>query len=198
MNETLRYYNQNAAAFALNTTSVDFHETQDLFLSLLPQGAEILDFGCGAGRDTKYFLSKGFRVTAVDGSAELCRMAAEFTGAEVRQLLFQELEDVDRYDAVWACSSILHVKKAELGDIVRRISCAVHPGGVIYTSFKYGTFEGMRGERYFTDFEEASFQEFISNFPMLSAEKLWITNDVRPERRNERWLNIILRRSISG
>ena len=51
---------------------------------MLPVGSRILDFGCGSGRDAKYFLEKGYQVTAIDGSAELCRLASEFTGIEVK------------------------------------------------------------------------------------------------------------------
>lgn len=54
-NNTLNYYNTNATSFASSTRSVDFTQTQDRFLRLLPSAAAILDFGCGSGRDTKYF-----------------------------------------------------------------------------------------------------------------------------------------------
>lgn len=75
MNETIDYYNQNADAFAFGTVNVVFTEVQDKYLSYLPSGAYILDFGCGSGRDTKYFLSKGHKVDATDGSEELCKIA---------------------------------------------------------------------------------------------------------------------------
>ena len=71
MNSTLKYYNQNANQFVQETFAVDFKQTQDRFLINLPAGAYILDFGCGSGRDTKYFLEKGFQVDAIDGSEEL-------------------------------------------------------------------------------------------------------------------------------
>ena len=54
--KTLTYYNEKTDAFVFGTQAVDFHDTQDLFLSFLPQGSSILDFGCGSGRDTRYFL----------------------------------------------------------------------------------------------------------------------------------------------
>ena len=56
MDSTLKYYNQNADQFVQGTLSVDFKQTQDRFLAKLPEDAYILDFGCGSGRDTKYFL----------------------------------------------------------------------------------------------------------------------------------------------
>ena len=75
MNETLDYYEKNAESFANGTADIEFSEMQDKFLSMLKDDASILDFGCGSGRDTRYFLQKGYRVTALDGSAELCRIA---------------------------------------------------------------------------------------------------------------------------
>ena len=83
-NTTLKYYNENATIFSATTQIVDFSITQDKFLALLQPNAYILDFGCGSGRDAKYFLEKGYQVTAIDGSAELCRLASEFTGIEVK------------------------------------------------------------------------------------------------------------------
>lgn len=67
----LNYYNTNADSFASSTRSVDFMQTQDKFLHLLPPAVTILDFGCGSGRNTKYFLDVKMRVDATDGSEEL-------------------------------------------------------------------------------------------------------------------------------
>ena len=194
--KTLTYYNEKTDEFVLETQTVDFHNAQDLFLSFLPQEASILDFGCGSGRDTRYFLEKGYHVVATDGSEELCKVASAYTGVQVRKLLFQELQDENCYDGIWACSSILHAGRAEQPDIFRRMILALKEQGYIYASFKYGAFEGFRGERYFTDFDEAGFRDFIRAFPELTIEKMWVSADVRPERSNEKWLNIILRKSI--
>lgn len=70
MHSTIDYYNLNAKNFIENTQNVDMHLAQDRFLRLLDENATILDFGCSSGRDTKYFLEKGYHVTATDGSAK--------------------------------------------------------------------------------------------------------------------------------
>ena len=194
MDPTIDYYNLHAENFIESTQNVDMHHAQDRFLQLLDENASILDFGCGSGRDTKYFLDKGCRVTATDGSAELCRRASVFTGIEVQEMLFQELDDIDTYDGIWACSSILHLPKNELLSVIRKMCDALKSSGVIYTSFKYGDFEGKRNGRYFTDFREETFQEFMKGIPELTIEDYWITDDVRPGRGDERWLNLILRK----
>lgn len=194
MQLTLTYYNQNATQFYTSTVSVEFTATQQRFLSHLSVSATILDFGCGSGRDTKAFLDQGYRVEAIDGSAELCKLATAHTGIQVRHMLFQELSAVNKYDGIWACSSILHLPKDELSEVMRKMSAALKPNGIIYTSFKYGTFSGERNGRYFTDMTEATFAEFICDIDELQIAEQWITSDVRPGRGEEQWLNLILRK----
>lgn len=191
---TLIYYNQNAQSFAATTVSVDFTATQDRFTAHLPQGGSILDFGCGSGRDTKHFLDQGFCVEAIDGSVELCKLASQYTGIPVKHMLFQELDAVERYDGIWACSSILHLPLEELSLVLEKMARALKPHGVIYTSFKYGDFAGERNGRYFTDMTETSFAALMQNIPSLKTEEQWITSDVRPGRGDEKWLNVILRK----
>ena len=60
----------------------------------------ILDFGCGSGRDTKYFLKRNYNVTAIDGSEEICKEASKYTGIKVKQMLFEELNDQNIYGFV--------------------------------------------------------------------------------------------------
>ena len=194
MDKTIEYYNQNADMFAQGTRLVDFMVVQERFAKMLPIGSRILDFGCGSGRDTKYFLEKGYRVEATDGSAELCKLASVFAGIEVNEMLFQDLDVSGKYEGIWACSSILHLSKKELLPVIRKMCDALKDNGVIYTSFKYGDFEGERNGRYFTDFTEDTFDKFIKVIPELTIEEEWITSDVRPGRGEEKWLNLILRK----
>ena len=193
-NCTLDYYNSKAKDFVSGTVDVAFTEIQDIFLEYIPVGGKFLDFGCGSGRDTKYFISKEYDVDATDGSEELCKIASEYTGVQVKQLLFEELDEVEAYDGVWACASILHVKKKQLPEIMKKIAVATKKGGVVYTSFKYGDFEGVRNGRFFTYLTEESLGELLRTVPELGIEKLCISSDVRAERGEERWLNIVLRK----
>lgn len=217
MNETLDYYEEHAQEFAQATLNADLSSTQDFFLSFLHAGGKILDFGCGAGRDSLYFLKKGFQVTAADGSEKMCAIAARNTGLPVRQMLFNELDAVNEYDGIWACSSILHLGKEELKDVLSKMIKALKGSGIIYLSFKYGNFEGERNGRYFTDFTETAFDNFLKGIPeagsLYSAAGLqsepaetakdtggqgfpfyWITPDARPGREEEKWLNILLKK----
>jgi len=192
--KTIKYYDKNADDFAAGTITVKFEDMQKKFLKKLPRHAVILDFGCGSGRDTKYFMSQGFQVDAIDGSQNLCEIASAYTGIAVRHMLFQDLADKDRYDGIWACSSILHLPIVELEHVMRKMAEALRGKGVIYTSFKYGIFAGERNGRYFTDMTEDMFVNFLKKIDGLALEELWVTSDVRPGREEERWLNLILRK----
>lgn len=194
LNKTINYYDINAKEFVEGTLNVDFKTTQDKFINKLPAKGYILDFGCGSGRDTKYFLAKDFNVDAIDGSIELCKIASEYTNIKVRHMYFNELSIVNKYDGIWACSSILHLSLDDLVDVFKRMSKALKDEGIIYTSFKYGDFSGERNGRYFTDMTEDSFAKLIANVENLKVEEQWITADVRPQRGNEKWLNLILRK----
>ena len=200
---TLEYYDRNSGRFTADTANVEFTQIQDLFLGYLSPGARILDFGCGSGRDSRYFLSKGFEVEACDGSQEMVRIASESTGIEVRKMLFEELAEVDRYDGIFACASILHVPYAQLGDILAKTARALKDNGILYASFKFGTFEGMRNGRYFTDMTMERLENCLKAAAVensgreLRVIESRITGDVRPGRGNEMWLNVILKKEVT-
>ena len=193
MDQTLLYYEKNADAFMAGTVFADMGEARARFLKQVPEGGCLLDLGCGAGRDAKAFLGLGYRVDAADGSEELCKRASGYTGIEVKHMLFGELSAIDQYDGIWACASILHLEKKELLQVLRKIAAALKEGGVLYTSFKYGSFEGMREGRYYTDFTEKTLEELFAEASDLRITETWLTRDVRPGR-EEKWINILAAR----
>ena len=195
INKTLTYYNTNAHRFTSDTLDVEFSTIQDSFLAQLPAGSLILDFGCGSGRDSRYFLQKGYRGEACDGSEEMVKAATRNAGIPVKKMLFSELNEENRYDGLFACASILHVPSKELPDILTRMKRAVKPGGILYVSFKYGTFEGIRNGRYFTDLTEESLHAILDRVGGLEIIRTGITGDARPGREDEKWLNVLLRAS---
>lgn len=192
--ETINYYNENAEKFNSSTYAVDFTENQNRFLNYLNTDAIILDFGCGSGRDTKYFLKKGFEVHATDGSSQLCEIASKYTGIQVKQQLFGDLDVKELYDGVWACASILHLPLYELSIVMKKIGKALKENGVLYTSFKYGEFEGMRNGRYFTDMTENKLKILLDEVDAFVLMEHWISADARVGRDGEKWTNIILKK----
>ena len=188
---TLDYYNQNSEAYFSDTVKADVSGLYAHFEPLLPEKASILDLGCGSGRDSLHFIEAGYSVTPVDGSQELCTLAEKLLKQPVRCMLFQELDYKNAFDGVWACSSLLHVPKRELPQVIKKASDSLKPAGVFYASFKYGNNEREAGGRTFSDFTENELEQLTVLAPELQLVEYWITNDVRKNRKDEKWLNII-------
>ena len=194
MNETLSYYNQNADAFIEGTKNADMSQQYGFFLKYLPVGGKLLDLGCGGGRDSAYFSSLGFVVTAVDGSRELCKRVREEHGIPALCIQFDDLSFVSEFDAIWACASLLHVKKTDMPAILMKVSTALKPGGTLYASFKYGSEERISNGRFFNDYTQDDLDTLLTAENQLSLLEYWITEDVRPDRAGERWLNFIAKK----
>lgn len=193
--ETIAFYDRNAREFVEQTSKASMSVMMEAFLKEIPKGCKILDFGCGSGRDTKAFMDLGYQVTAVDGSRKICEEASTFTGMAVRQMDFMELEEVDEYHGIWACASILHVPYSELKELFGKLYRALKQDGILYVSFKYGTFEGMRNERYFTDMTMERLRPVLDQVSKLEVLKYWVSADVRENRGDEQWLNLIMKKN---
>lgn len=191
-NQTLEYYHDNANEFCKSTVQCDMNGLYGPFLERLPENARILDLGCGSGRDTKEFLNKGYRVTAVDGSETICRFATEYTGQKVRCLSFEKLDYVEEFDGVWACASLLHVEKTKIEDVIKRIHIALISGGTLYASFKYGSGEIERNGRLFNNYMEEDMRILFSKDSGWDDLNCFITKDVRQERTQESWINVLV------
>ena len=190
-NDTLTWYRENAETFLSRTGNVDMTMTYDPFLELVVPGGSILDLGCGAGSAALYFTRKGYKVLAVDGCAEYCEHTRRRAGCEVRQMLFGELDYTNAFDGVWACASLLHVGKDALPGVLRLIRRALKKDGVFYASFKYGETEREKNGRLFSDFTEESLRALLDEAGGFRTVKLWTTADARPERAEERWVNVL-------
>ena len=190
-NDTLTWYREDAETFLSRTGNVDMTMTYDPFLELVAPGGSILDLGCGAGSAALYFTRKGYKVLAVDGCAEYCEHTRRRAGCEVRQMLFGELDYTNAFDGVWACASLLHVGKDALPGVLRLIRRALKKHGVFYASFKYGETEREKNGRLFSDFTEESLRALLEEAGGFRTVKLWTTADARPERAEERWVNVL-------
>lgn len=192
MDETINYYDKNAASFEADTLSADMSESQGRFIALLAHKSYLLDFGCGAGRDSLFFLEKGFLVDAVDGSEAMCNVAKRNIHQPVKRMAFDQLDEVGKYDGIWACASLLHVPKIDLPCILKLVHRALKKDGIFYMSVKEGTFEGIRNGRYFSDYLAKEIKDILmgSGFVILES---WVSQDVRSSR-DDQWINLISKR----
>lgn len=192
--ETINYYNKNAKEFADRTVNTDMGFCQNKFISLLDKGAYILDAGCGSGRDSKFFIGKGFNVIAIDASSEMCLLASRYTGLKVECIRFGEMEFNNKFDGIWACASLLHIEKKELPYILCRFNKALKPGGIVYASFKYGNKEEHRLGRFFSDYNTDEVKKTFLSGGLFELVECFETEDFRPDYKDKPWVNIIVRK----
>jgi SAM-dependent methyltransferase len=190
MDDTARYYRQFADEFFESTVGVDMSPIRERFAALLVAGARVLDAGCGSGRDAKAFAQDGFRVSAFDASPELASRASTHCGFAVEVRSFRDVDEVNAYDGIWCCASLLHVAPEEMPGVVSRLWRALAPGGVLYASFKRGTGTRLHGGRHFTDADESQVAEWLAALPELAQSDIWVTEDQRPDRM-EKWTNVL-------
>jgi len=138
--DTLQFYRRNAEAYAGWAKAPSTRLKG--FLAMLPAGGSILELGCGAGNHSAEMLAAGFTLRATDGSPEMAEIAARRLGHPVETMLFDQLDEHDAFDGVWASACLLHVPRDELAGILGRIHRALKPAGLFYASFKVGEGDG--------------------------------------------------------
>jgi SAM-dependent methyltransferase len=192
---TVAFYDTHAEQYVRDTIGIGMEDLYEPFLALVPAGGHILDVGCGSGRDSLAFLRRGYRVTAIDISAVMARLASERTGQVVAVLRVQDLTCENEFDAIWACASLLHVPAGEMDDVFARLTRALRPGGIWYLSFKQGESEEVRDGRFFNDYMEEGLRQLIQRHPQLTLLRVWLTEDMRPAQRRHKWVNGLVRKS---
>ena len=189
---TLDYYNKNSEEYFNSTLNVDMTNTYKAFLKLVPKGGKILDLGCGSGRDSMNFIKLGYEVTAVDGSKELAKKASALLGKEVIASTFEELELKEKFHGIWACASLLHIKREDLKIVLNNLYNNLEDNGVFYMSFKYGEKEYVDDKnRYFNCFTDESIISFINENTKFNILDLYITEDKLGRVNEVKWVNLI-------
>ena len=197
-NRTIEYYNTHADRYSEITRNADMSDIYKRFEEHLKPGSRILDLGCGSGRDSKYFLDKGYKVVSLDASEAMCRKTQELTGKAAVHMRIEDMNYENEFDAVWACASLLHVAKSDMHKILEKAMKALRVGGVLYASWKYGKRERTRDDgRAFTDYTEARESDLGVLFSGASLEDVWTSQDVRLDRigQGHLWVNVLVKKT---
>lgn len=161
---TLAHYSANAAGFWQGTKDHDVAQNYAAFLAACLEGRpagtalDILDFGCGPGRDLLHFKSLGHRPVGLDGCAEFCQMARDYAGCEVLQQNFLQLKlAAQRFDGIFANAALFHVPASALPRVLGELHAALRAGGILFSSNPRGHGEGWSGSRYghWMEFEDS-------------------------------------------
>lgn len=194
MNKTIEYYNKNAKDYFETTINGNMKLSYKKFLEYIPKKGYILDFGCGSGRDSKYFIENGYKIKAIDGSLELCLLAEKYMNHKVIHMNFSELNDLNKYDGIWSCATILHLTKQEFIKVLKKMIRALKEEGIIYISFKDGIGEELKDGRYFMYYTENQFEEIINLFDKIEILDKYITYSSTNPNEERKWNNYLLKK----
>ena len=188
------YYNQNAQSFFDRTINADLRHAYAKFLPHLTPKAHILDAGCGSGRDSLYFMEKGFDIVAFDASIEMVKLSSHLLGLQTLHLCFQELTFKEEFDAVWASASLLHITYDELPAVLQKLHLSLKPEGILYATFKYGHGCREADGRIFYDMNELSILPYLQ--PHFVPIEIWAIPDNRSiaPSPHQAWLNILVQK----
>ncbi len=188
---SFEYYNRNGDNFFKDTVNLSMNHIYEKFLPYVKKSGLILDVGCGSGRDSKYFIDRGYSVIAVDASEKMVDLARSYSSADIRLMNFNEINWLDKFDGIWACASLLHISSNAFLKVGKKLYSALKNNGVIYMSFKAGEGNYKKDGRFFQCYNKNKIQKLIKEVGFSNEGNIWITKDVRSGREEEKWLNII-------
>jgi len=194
---TLGHYNQVAEDFREGTRDHDVSQNIAALLRHIEGQApwQILDFGCGPGRDLKTFSAMGHVAVGLDGSERFADMARADTGCEVWQQNFLGLDlPAERFDGIFANAVLFHVPKQELPRVLAQLHTTLKPGGVLFSSNPRGdNREGWNGPRYGSYHDLDAWQELLGAAGFVELEHYY-----RPAglpREQQPWLASVWRKA---
>jgi mutator protein MutT len=192
---TLAYYRNNAREYVEETVAFDVtNAMRRRFAAMLAPGSHILDLGCGSGRDSRFFIDQGHRVTPVDAVAEIASQAAQYLARPVRVQKAEELNETDTYDGIWACASLLHIPRSRIHETFACIITAMRHQGIWYMSFKQGEMEYKdHKQRFFSNYSIPLMKQLLVQFPQIKLlEMSESTSILRGDK--QLWLNVLIKK----
>jgi SAM-dependent methyltransferase len=167
MAETLAHYNGAPEEFWQGTRDHDVSQNIDALLNALTGDPpyDILDFGCGPGRDLKRFAELGHVPVGLEGGEAFAAMARNYSGCEVWRQNFIALDlPPARFDGIFANASLFHVPSAVLPRVLGELHATLKPGGVLFASNPRGqNQEGMSRGRYGCFHDLDAWRNFMAN-----------------------------------
>lgn len=149
---TLAHYEQHARSYWEGTRDHDVSQNIAALLQHIdgPPPFDLLDLGCGPGRDLKTFTSLGHHAVGLEGAPSAAALARAHSGCEVVQQNLVQLDLPEgRFDGVFANAVLFHVPLQVLPRVLGQLQACLRPRGVLFSSNPHGHGqEGWNGDRY--------------------------------------------------
>ncbi len=134
----------------------------DIFMKMIERDGKVLDLGCGTGTASLELLKNGFAPFPIDASLEMIKVAEALLEIKPRQISFDEIDEHDFYDAIWANFSLLHIKKNKLSNILKLLFLALKEEGILFFSLKRGISESRdKFGRFYSYYEKSEVEKIL-------------------------------------
>ena len=177
--QTIEFYNTNAQKYSSYSYEHEKGELYQKFLNYLPKKGSILDAGCGAGWDTKFFLKNGYTVTALDASVKLLEIIETHKNLEKIESDFLNFKSNKIFDGIWASFSLQHLPKSDFKPALKLLNNSLSETGFFYIGIHEGNKE-IRDTlgRYYSYYGESEISGIIQslNLRIFSLDKLESTS----------------------
>ena len=157
--QTISFYNKKASDYAVWSASINRIKILKEFANLVPPNGNILDYGCGTGWATEYFINQGFKVTALDGS---------------KDMLNHVIKDKNVKLICGDFVSLQHAKRNLISKILSLIKTSLKNKGAFYLGIHEGrkTFRDSL-DRFYCYYDEIEITEILvkKNFKIIKINK---------------------------
>jgi SAM-dependent methyltransferase len=190
---TSDFYETHFLDYRNRTVNID----PSLFLAPLTRhlqkGANVLDIGCGSGRDLLWLKEHGYRPTGFERSSGLAEMAGQHSQCPVIHGDFTVFDfSALHFDAILLIGALVHLQYSELAPILLRISKAVKRDGLIYLTLKEESGRSQTEDgRIFTLWKPEDLEQL---FPALGLEILDFSRNTSAVNRQDVWLGYLLKK----
>ena len=133
------FYHTHALDYFNQTIEVDPSSFLLPFVKHLKPGSEILDAGCGSGRDMLWLSERGFYCTGLELSPDLAALARQHTDLPVTEADFVSFDFSQlNMDGVLLIGALVHLPHDHFPLVLSNILKALKPGGHALITMKQG------------------------------------------------------------
>jgi SAM-dependent methyltransferase len=169
---TADFYETHSLDYRNQTVGIDPSPFLALLTRFLKNGSEILDIGCGSGRDLLWLQERGYRATGFERSAGLVEYARRHSGCPVIKGDFSVFDfSVFQFDALLLIGALVHVQDSAFAETLVRISRAVRGDGMIYLTLKEGAGCSQNEDgRIFTLWQPENLERIFADLGMMIVD----------------------------
>jgi 2-polyprenyl-3-methyl-5-hydroxy-6-metoxy-1,4-benzoquinol methylase len=153
MTVNIDFYNDNHKDLTEQYNSLSFENVHKSILSQLPLEGNVLDIGCGSGRDAFALANKGLTVTAVDPSTNMLNSAKNNFSHDNITWIQDELPTLNKlkaenkkFDFILLSAVWMHIEQKDREEAFKTLQSLLNKNAKMVISLRHGVFHDARKE----------------------------------------------------